>query len=61
MKTPKERKIGEAFRAMVMPIKIKNGLPTIISVGGQMYTLLHRDQQPLRKTPPRREKEVDGK
>lgn len=27
-----------------MPIKVKNDIPTVISIGGQVYTLQARDQ-----------------
>lgn len=39
-----ERKVGQSFRAMVMPIKVKNEIPTVISVAGQVYILQARDQ-----------------
>ncbi|SCW85900.1 hypothetical protein SAMN04487970_107412 [Paenibacillus tianmuensis] len=40
----KQRHVGQSFRAVVMPIKIKNGIPTVISLGGQVYILQGKDQ-----------------
>ncbi|KEQ22321.1 hypothetical protein [Paenibacillus tyrfis] len=40
----KQRHVGQSFRAVVMPIKIKNGIPTVISLGGRVYILQAQDQ-----------------
>lgn len=34
---------GDKYRPVVIVLKVKNGLPTVISIGGQVYILQHKD------------------
>ena len=38
------RKAGDTYRPIVHILKTKNGLPTVIKVSGEEYTLRHVDQ-----------------
>ena len=40
----KQRNKGDKYRPVVEIIKTKGGLPTVIKVSGQTYTLQHPDQ-----------------
>jgi hypothetical protein len=46
----KKRSVGQSYRATIMPIKIKNGIPTVISVGGNLYILQAKDGFTGKKT-----------
>ena len=51
------RKAGDTYRPIVHILKIKNGLPTVLKVSGEEYTLRHRDQFRGRKG----QKQIRGK
>lgn len=38
------RKVGDTYRPIVQILKVKNGLPTVLKVSGEEYTLRHKDQ-----------------
>lgn len=40
----KIKKPGESFRPLVTIVKSKNGVPTVITLSGQVYVLRHESQ-----------------
>ena len=38
------KKPGESYRPLVTIVKVKNGLPTVITLSGQVYVLRSPDQ-----------------
>lgn len=39
-----QRKKGDKYRPVVTVLKVKRGLPTKITVSGQEYALIHKNQ-----------------
>ena len=52
-----KREVGDIYRPNVHILKIKNGLPTVLKVSGEEYTLRHKNQFRGRKG----QKQVRGK
>ena len=48
-----QRLVGQRYRPLVKVLKVKNGIPTVIEVGGLSYQLQHPQQWIAGYTPPR--------
>ena len=48
-----QRLVGQRYRPLVEALKVKNGIPTVIQVGGLSYQLQHPQQWAPGYTPPR--------
>ena len=48
-----QRLVGQNYRPQVKVLKVKNGIPTVVQVGGLSYQLQHPQQWASGYVPPR--------